>query len=73
MSSLIRRSTLSFAPWVMSEDYWDVYWDVTREVKMRFDSEGIGIPFPQRDVHIYDETGLRVSNREAPGTPESPA
>lgn len=40
-------------PWVSPEDYWDVYWDVTREVKMRFDKENISIPFPQRDVHIY--------------------
>ncbi len=40
-------------PWCQPEDYWDVYWDVTREVKMRFDAEGISIPFPQRDVHIY--------------------
>jgi small conductance mechanosensitive channel len=40
-------------PWCATEDYWDVHWDVTREVKMRFDREGIGIPFPQRDVHLY--------------------
>jgi small conductance mechanosensitive channel len=42
-------------PWVKTDDYWDVYWDITREVKMRFDREGISIPFPQRDVHIYRE------------------
>jgi len=45
-------------PWVRVEDYWDVYWDVTRTVKMRFDTEGISIPFPQRDVHIYNENAL---------------
>jgi small conductance mechanosensitive channel len=39
-------------PWARTEDYWDVYWDITREVKMRFDQEGISIPFPQRDVHL---------------------
>ena len=39
-------------PWVRTEDYWDVYWDITREVKMRFDRESISIPFPQRDVHL---------------------
>jgi small conductance mechanosensitive channel len=44
-------------PWVKTEDYWDVYWDLTREVKMRFDQEGISIPFPQRDVHLYQEPG----------------
>ena len=40
-------------PWVKTDDYWDVYWDVTRAVKMRFDEEEISIPFPQRDVHIF--------------------
>jgi small conductance mechanosensitive channel len=44
-------------PWVKPDDYWTVYWDVTRAVKQRFDSEGISIPFPQRDVHIYQEAG----------------
>jgi small conductance mechanosensitive channel len=42
-------------PWVRTEDYWDVYWDITREVKLRFDREGISIPFPQRDVHLFQE------------------
>ena len=49
-------------PWVKTEDYWDVKWDITREVKMRFDREGIGIPFPQRDVHFYDETRNTPTN-----------
>ena len=39
-------------PWCRKEDYWDVYWDLTREVKLRFDREGISIPVPQRDVHV---------------------
>jgi len=49
------ESSVNFVvrPWVKTEDYWDVYWDVTRAVKMRFDAEGITIPFPQRDVHVY--------------------
>jgi len=42
-------------PWVKTSDYWDVYWDLTREVKLRFDREGISIPFPQRDVHLSTE------------------
>jgi len=40
-------------PWVATDNYWDVYWDITRAVKDRFDAEGVSIPFPQRDVHVY--------------------
>lgn len=42
-------------PWVKTDDYWDVYWDLMRTVKIRFDEENISIPFPQRDVHHYSE------------------
>lgn len=44
-------------PWVKPEDYWTVYWDITQAVKKAFDAEGVSIPFPQRDVHIYQEQG----------------
>ncbi len=43
-------------PWVKTENYWAVYWDVTRAVKDWFDQEGISIPFPQRDIHLYHES-----------------
>jgi len=42
-------------PWVKTEDYWDVHWDLTRQVKEQFDAAGISIPFPQRDVHLFKE------------------
>jgi len=45
-------------PWVRTEDYWDVYWDITRAVKMRFDAEGVSIPFPQRDIHVYRDLSV---------------
>ena len=41
--------------WTRTEDYWDVYWDLVRGVKQSFDREGISIPFPQRDVHLYTQ------------------
>ena len=40
-------------PWVETGNYWDVYWDITRSVKERFDAAGVSIPFPQQDVHMY--------------------
>jgi small conductance mechanosensitive channel len=52
-------------PWVETDDYWPVYWDVHRSVKLRFDEEGIKIPFPQRDVHVH------ASQHPAPPAPTS--
>ncbi len=40
-------------PWVNSSDYWGLFFDLTEGIKKRFDAEGISIPFPQRDVHVY--------------------
>ena len=39
-------------PWVNSADYWGLYWDMMEKVKLRFDEEGIEIPFPQVSVHM---------------------
>ena len=39
--------------WVKSGDYWNVYYDTNEIVKLRMDEAGINIPYPQRDVHLY--------------------
>lgn len=41
--------------WVKTPDYWDVKFGLTETVKLRFDAEGISIPFPQQDVHHYNQ------------------
>jgi small conductance mechanosensitive channel len=38
--------------WTKTADYWGVKFDATEAIKNRFDAEGIGIPFPQHDIHI---------------------
>ena len=43
-------------PWVKSADYWPVHFDITEQVKLRFDQEGISFPFPQQDIHIQGGT-----------------
>ena len=40
--------------WTTAGDYWSFYFDTTEKVKKQFDAEGINIPFPQRDVHLYE-------------------
>ena len=49
-------SSVNFAvrPWCRPADYWDVYFGVTEAIKKRFDADDITIPFPQRDVHLYE-------------------
>lgn len=50
-------SSVNFAvrPWVPSSDYWAVFFALQEAMKKRFDKEGINIPFPQRDVHLYQQ------------------
>ncbi len=52
-------SSVNFAvrPWCKPDDYWGVYFGVTEAIKKKFDAEGICIPFPQRDVHLYEHKG----------------
>ena len=41
--------------WVNTADYWGVYFRMNEEVYKNFDKEGLSIPFPQRDVHVFQE------------------
>ena len=42
-------------PWVKTADYWAVRFDLTENIKLTFDEKGISIPYPQQDVHMYQE------------------
>jgi len=54
--SELADSSVNFVvrPWCKTEDYWGVYFAITEKVKIVFDQEGISIPYPQTDVHIYN-------------------
>jgi len=39
--------------WCQGSDYWGIYFDMQEKVKQEFDANGISIPFPQHDVHLY--------------------
>lgn len=53
--SELADSSVNFVvrPWVKTEDYWGVYYALTEKVKLVFDQEGISIPYPQTDVHLF--------------------
>lgn len=46
---------LTVRAWCATADYWDVYFDNLEAIKEGLDAAGIGIPFPQRDVHIISQ------------------
>ncbi len=57
--SELADSSVNFVvrPWVKVEDYWGVHFDLTEKIKKAFDANGVSIPFPQRDVHVYQHGG----------------
>ena len=56
--SELADSSVNFVvrPWAATADYWSVKFDLTEAVKKRFDKEGISFPFPQQDVHLYNQS-----------------
>ena len=53
--SELADSSVNFVvrPWAKASDYWKVYMQLTEKIKKAFDANGISIPYPQRDVHLY--------------------
>lgn len=56
--SELADSSVNFVvrPWVKTGDYWGVYFALHENIKLALDANGISIPFPQQDVHMYQET-----------------
>jgi small conductance mechanosensitive channel len=54
------ESSVDFAvrPWVRVADYWGVYFQTMENMKKAFDANGITIPYPQRDVHVYQHAAV---------------
>lgn len=54
--SELADSSVNFVvrPWVKTEDYWGVLFDLTENIKLAFDENGISIPYPQMDLHMPD-------------------
>lgn len=63
-------------PWVATEKYWEVRWSLLEKIKVGFDELGFEIPFPQRDIHVYqmqktqEEATFANAHPRMPVTPE---
>ena len=44
---------LAVRPWVKAADYWDVFFALNEAIKKGLEANGLSIPFPQSDVHLY--------------------
>jgi small conductance mechanosensitive channel len=53
---LLADSSVNFTVrvWCNTDDYWKIFFDIHEKMKKEFDENGISIPFPQRDIHIYN-------------------
>jgi small conductance mechanosensitive channel len=59
-------------PWAKVSDYWGVYFEATEKIKKAFDANGIQIPFPQRDVHIYrHDAGAATQDADPAGATQA--
>lgn len=47
---------IAVRPWCKKEDYWTIHAYMHEHIKKEFDKEGIGIPYPQMDVHVNNVT-----------------
>lgn len=46
---------LSARAWTQTSEYWRFFWDNLEKIKEELDKAGIEIPYPQRDVHMFQE------------------
>ena len=52
---------LSLRFWTLNDDFWDCHWYTIEEAKTRLEAAGITIPFPQRDVHVFNHSNEEKS------------
>ena len=53
--------SIAARPWAKSDDYWTLQWDLPEQVKLRFDAEGITMPFPQREVYLHGDAPPEIN------------
>jgi small conductance mechanosensitive channel len=47
-------------PWVKTDDYWPVYYDLTEKLKVTLEEHGFTIPFPQQEIYLKTDAAAAV-------------
>lgn len=65
--SELGSSSVNFVvrPWVRSQKYWDVKFELTEQLKLMFDENGFTIPFPSQDLFLHQPDEAGTTNRPA--------
>lgn len=63
----LAESSINFLvrPWVKTEDFGAVKYDLTERIKLGFDQNGFNFPFPSRDVYVHKSTPESISLKKA--------
>jgi len=56
---------ITIRAWAAIQNYWDIYWDMNKSIKLKIEEAGLHIPFPQRDIHIIREPAQSDNNLSA--------
>ncbi|AOS96213.1 Small-conductance mechanosensitive channel [Microbulbifer aggregans] len=54
---------LHMRAWARTEEYWDVYWSLMKQLKPALEREGLSIPFPQRELHIINQVAEKPQEK----------
>jgi small conductance mechanosensitive channel len=46
---------ISLRAWASTDDYWNIYWDQMKNIKLKIEEAGLRVAFPRREVHIIGE------------------
>lgn len=58
-------------PWTLPGDYWKIFWRFQNDIYEKLNANGISIPFPQLDVHLYDVDKIGGDVRQRRPMPEN--
>jgi small conductance mechanosensitive channel len=53
---------ITIRAWAANQDYWNIYWEMNKNIKAKIEEAGLHIPFPQRDIHIIKEEPPTLSS-----------